>query len=425
MKARSRMRLSIAAAWMALAFTSVSQGQEVALGAHLEGLLQSAKENNPELAGMRFEADAAAQRVLPAGALPDPKFSMELRDLTRMGERNPTLLPGRVGSTRYLLTQELPWFGKRGLKRETAELQAEAARSRVTGTWSELAARIKTTYAQLYYLDQNERLTQEILDLMARLEKVAQVRYGSGLAAQQDVIRAQLEQTTMRNELIALEAERSQLQVKLKALVGRHASETLATPERIRALPAPESTRFDLLEQRARASNPLLRTEESQIRAAEKNRELTYKNRYPDFAVGVSPIQYGKSVREWELMVEVTIPLQQDTRRAQESEAQAMLEAARSRRDAAANQMLAELYENIAGLEAARRTLALATDSLLPQSELTFRSALAGYESGKVDFATLLDAQRQIRQAKLNQVKAGVAAQTRLADIERIIGEEL
>ncbi len=116
MKARSRMRLSIAAAWMALAFSPVSQGQEVALGAHLEGLLQLAKENNPELAGMRFEADAAAQRVLPAGALPDPKFSMELRDLTRMGERNPTLLPGRVGSTRYLLTQELPWFGKRGLK---------------------------------------------------------------------------------------------------------------------------------------------------------------------------------------------------------------------------------------------------------------------------------------------------------------------
>ncbi len=312
-----------------------------------------------------------------------------------------------------------------GLKRETAELQAEAARGRVTGTWSELAARIKTTYAQLYYLDQNERLTQEILDLMARLEKVAQVRYGSGLAAQQDVIRAQLEQTTMRNELIALEAERSQLQARLKALVGRHASEALATPERIRALPAPEIMQFDALEQRARASNPLLRTEESQIRAAEKNRELTYKNRYPDFAVGVSPIQYGKSIREWELMVEVTIPLQQDTRRAQEREAQAMLEAARSRRDVASNQVLADLYENLAGLEAARRTLALTTESLLPQSELTYRSALAGYESGKVDFATLLDAQRQIRQAKLNQVKAGVAAQTRLADIERIIGEEL
>lgn len=420
-----RNRLSLGVVMVSLALSSMVHAQEVKLGSSVEGLLQTARENSPEFASMQFEADAAAERVVPAGALPDPKFSMELRDITRMGERNPTLLPGRVGSTRYIFTQELPWFGKRGLKREAAELQAEAARGRVAGTWSELAAKIKTAYAQLYYLDQNERLTREILDLMARLEKVAQVRYASGLAAQQDVIRAQLEQTSMRNELIALEAERSQLQARLKALVGRPASETLATPERIRTLPASESMRFDVLEQRARASNPLLRTEESQILAAEKNRELTYKNRYPDFMVGLSPIQYGKSIREWELMVEVTIPLQQDTRRAQEREAQAMLEAARSRREVATNQVLADLYENVAGLEAARRTLALTTESLLPQSELTYRSALAGYESGKVDFATLLDAQRQIRQAKLNQVKAGVAAQTRLADIERIVGEEL
>ena len=102
-----------------------------------------------------------------------------------------------------------------------------------------------------------------------------------------------------------------------------------------------------------------------------------------------------------------------------------MLEAARSRRDAAANQMLAELYENIAGLEAARRTLALATDSLLPQSELTFRSALAGYESGKVDFATLLEAQQQIRKARLSKIKAQAEAQIRLAEIEKLLGEEL
>lgn len=419
-----RMKLSFGAAVLALAFSQSGYSQSVSLGAHLEALLQTARENNPEFASMRFDADASAERVMPAGALPDPKFSMELRDMTRMGESNPSLLPGRVGSTRYIFTQDLPWYGKRGLKREAAQLQADAAQGRAMGTWTELATKIKTTFAQLYYLDQNERLTREILDLMARLEKVAQVRYASGLAAQQDVIRAQLEQTAMRNELIALDAERQQLQARMNAFMGRSTRMALATPEHIRPLPPPETMRFDVLEQRARASNPLLRTEEAQIRAAEKNRELTYKNRYPDFMVGVSPIQYGRSIREWELMVEVTIPLQQDTRRAQEREAQAMLEAARARRDTATNQVLADLYENTVGLEAARRTLALATESQLPQSELTFRSALAGYESGKVDFATLLDAQRQIRQAKLNQVKAGIAAQTRLADIERIVGEE-
>ena len=35
-----------------------------------------------------------------------------------------------------------------------------------------------------------------------------------------------------------------------------------------------------------------------------------------------------------------------------------------------------------------------------------FAAALAGYETGKVDFATLLDAQRQIRKAKQDVIKA-------------------
>jgi cobalt-zinc-cadmium efflux system outer membrane protein len=67
----------------------------------------------------------------------------------------------------------------------------------------------------------------------------------------------------------------------------------------------------------------------------------------------------------------------------------------------------------------------LAQTSLLPQAELTFKAALAGYETGKVDFATLLDAQRQIRKAKQDVIKAQAEQQGRLADIERLIGEDL
>jgi outer membrane protein TolC len=102
-----------------------------------------------------------------------------------------------------------------------------------------------------------------------------------------------------------------------------------------------------------------------------------------------------------------------------------MLDAARSRQEAATVTALGELTENLAALEAARRTEALVATSLLPQAELTFQSAIAGYENGKVDFATLLDAQRQIRRAKQERLKAQTEAQMRLADIERIVGEEL
>ncbi len=394
-------------------------------GNGVESLLAYARERNPELAASRHEADAAGERVAPAGALADPKFRTELRDITRMGEQNPTLSPSRAGSTKYLLMQDLPWYGKRDLKREVAEAEAEGAQGRAQATWSELAAKLKTGYAQLWYVRSNEALMQEILDLLRRFEKVAQARYAGGLAAQQDVIRAQVEQTAIRNDLLMLDNERHHLQARINTLLARPAMAPLAEPDRLRPLPSPAKLDAAALEDRLRAGNPQLFSDSARVKAAEKSRELTYRNRYPDFTVGVSPIQYQSAVKEWELMVEMNIPLQQTSRRAQERESEAMLAAARARKDASTNQLLGELSENLGAIETARRTEMLATSSLLPQAELSFRAALAGYENGKVDFGTLIEAQKQIRLARQNRIKAQAEAQIRLAEIERLLGEEL
>ena len=422
---RGLRHLPVVAVMLAVGLAAPVFAQEKPLGSSLQSLLDFAKGKNPEYAAMQAEAEASNERITPAGALPDPKFRTELRDITRMGEQNATLSPSRVGSTKYLLMQDLPWFGKRDLKREIAEFESEGAKGRVMGTWADIAGKIKTSYAQLYYLHHSERLTQEILDLMARLEKVAQVRYAGGLAAQQDVIRAQVEQTNMRNELITLEAEQRYLHARLNALLARPSSASLAKPEQLNPLPQLARLDYASLEERIRARNPQLFADESRIKAAEKTRDLTYKNRYPDLTLGVSPIQYQNSVKEWELMVELNIPLQQSSRRAQERESESMLKAARARKEATSNQVLSELSESLAGIEAAQRTENLLANSLLPQAELTFKAAIAGYETGKVDFATLLDAQRQIRQARQDQIKAQADARMRLADIERLLGEDL
>jgi len=102
-----------------------------------------------------------------------------------------------------------------------------------------------------------------------------------------------------------------------------------------------------------------------------------------------------------------------------------MLAAAKERRQGVANQVIGELQENLVAFEAAEKQERLIADTLLPQAELTFRSALAGYENGKVDFATLLDAQKAIRLARQGLIKTRVEQEIRLAEIEKMIGEEL
>ena len=420
-----RFSLQILTVLLAVLSAPLAFATDVPLGQTVASLLDYARQNNPDYATMRHEADAAAERVTPAGALPDPKLKIELMDITKMGEQNATLSPSRVGSTQYTISQELPWFGKRDLKREIAELDADGAQGRYRGAWSEIAARLKTAHAQFYVLHRNEQLTREILDLMVRLEQVAQARYAGGLAMQQDVIRAQVEQTAMRNDLIMLENEGNMLRARINMLLARPANAPLATPESLRPLPVPAKLDYATLEDRVRGRNPRLFADDAAIRSAEKKRELAYKERYPDFMLGVTPVQTRNSVREWQLMVEFNIPLQQSSRRAMERESESMLSAARARRDATANEVLSQLAENLSGIDAARRTEQLATTSLLPQAELTFNSELAAYENGKADFATLLEAQQQIRKARLNQIRAQGEAHVRLAEIEKLLGEDL
>ncbi len=419
------------AVWLAACVaTTVSIGpvlaQGDALGASVQGLLAYARTRSPEVSAMQQEADAAAQRVYPAGAWPDPVLRVELMNINNYGtDAAPSLLPWRVGETKYTLMQTLPGWGKRELRRDVAAADATQATARSAAAWVDLAARIKAAFAELYRAVGRERLTREVLDLMSRLEQIAQARYAGGLVAQQDAIRAQLELTAMRSELIALDAEKHQLRARLNTLLARASDAALADPQQLRALPELATSDATALAARAQANNPLLQVEQSRLAGALKSRELTWRNRYPDFQVGVAPSQMRSRITSWALMFEMNIPLQQETRRAQEREAEAMVSAARSRAEALSLQVLGELAGQLAALSAARQTESLIRTQMLAQSELTLQSALAAYESGKVDFATLLDAQRQIRQARQSLLQTQVEAQLRLAEIERIVGEDL
>src|SRR5512137_3210001 len=82
---------------------------DLPLGANVEGLLEYAR-GNPEYAAMRYEADAAGERVYPAGAFPDPLFRMELQNITNAGsDAAPSINPSKVGSTKYTLVQPIPF----------------------------------------------------------------------------------------------------------------------------------------------------------------------------------------------------------------------------------------------------------------------------------------------------------------------------
>ena len=420
-------RLALLAAVVLLAAAGArAQPAGQLIGGEVESLLEFARSRHPEFAALRAEAAAAAERVEPAGALPDPMFRTELRDITNEGkDASSNLLPPRIGSTRYIFSQSVPWFGKRDLRRDVAGAGADEAQARARAGWIELATRIKLAYAQHHVHLVSIRYAQENLDLMRRVAEISRTRYASGFGSQQDALRAQSEIIAMETDLVMLEGESKQTAARIRALLGRPENLTLRPPEKLRLLPPPAKLEMAELEGRLKANNPQLAADDARIAGAEKGRELVERNRYPDVSFGVAPTQVGKRVAEWELMLELNIPLQQESRRAQEREAELMVDAARLRRQGNLNQALAELSESLAGLEVARRLESLVSTGLLPQAELNLNSALAAYENGRVDFAAVLDAHRQLRRARGELVKARGDQQIRLAEIEKMLGEDL
>jgi outer membrane protein TolC len=229
----------------------------------------------------------------------------------------------------------------------------------------------------------------------------------------------------MTSDIAMLEAELRATRVRLNGLLVRPPEAPLAQPAGDDALPSLARLDAAALRERVLARNPQLAAEDARIRAAERGKDAVFANRYPEFTLGIAPIQMRNRVGEWEVMFEINIPLQQSSRRAEEREALSIIAAAQARREALLNETLAALGENLAALEAAHRVETLTQASLLPQAELTLQAALAGYETGKVDFATVLDAQRQIRQAQLTSIRTRAEARMRLAEIERLLGGDL
>ena len=98
------MRKTTIPAWtliLALGLWNSAFADDASLGRTVDGLLDYARNNNPEYSSMRHEADAAGERVTPAGALPDPRAVTDRPggDRTPPGIRRPTRSRGpRTGA---------------------------------------------------------------------------------------------------------------------------------------------------------------------------------------------------------------------------------------------------------------------------------------------------------------------------------------
>ncbi|WP_374014010.1 TolC family protein [Pseudoxanthomonas koreensis] len=389
----------LAGTWLALALPVAAT--EPIPGHSLESIRAWVLEHNPELQAMDFEAQAAEARIQPAGALPDPTASLGFRGLD---PDKPWRSAGADREVDYALRQRFPLWGKRGLARTAASQDAVAAGLARLTTSRDLLSDAEVAYARYWHADQAVAVLDRRIALLRQVEEMAGVRYALGRAAQQDAIRAQVEQTSLQRERIERLATKQEAVATLNAVLGRRFDAPLATPDEAPRLAVHSASLAEALD--GADAHPAVRSQQARAEAARTNVELQRRNRFPDITVGVGVMQLGNGIESTELMLEVEIPFQQRARRERERESRLLEEAALARRDATLRAVEERGASAWSQWTSARERRELIENTLLPQADATWQSALASYQVGEVDFGTLLEALNEWQGADLARVDA-------------------
>nr|WP_314070946.1 TolC family protein [uncultured Roseococcus sp.] len=385
----------------------------------MDSVLVVARQLSPELAARALDTTAARSRVDVAGALPDPTVRATSDEMPRSsGPRQNMMI--------YSFEQEIPLWGRRDLRRRVAGAEAGQMAAQAQAAEAELAERVKVAFARYYTSFQAVRRTADLHRAIHGVAQVARERYAQGRGELPEVFRAEVETTRVATEVVRLEAALRSARGQLNALLVRPVNAPLAQPERLRLLPDPRVLDAARLTQRARTSNPMLAADTAAIAGAETNRRLVARNWYPDVTLGASVIDRGTyGPTGYQAWIGMRLPLQGGLRDAQAREAGALAGAARARLEARQQQIQGDLADAVAGFEGSRRTVDLIRRQLLPQADALVRSGVAGYGFGRVDLATVLRAQHDLADFRLQLLAAEFDGQRQLAAIERLLGGDL
>jgi outer membrane protein TolC len=366
----------------------------------------------PELAAQRQRAEAAAERVRPAGALDDPMLELSLQDAGfpdwTVGEEEMSILGIEV-------RQSLLFPGKSGQRRRAAAAEAAVVVADRHALERAIAAEVRGLYARLYAIDRTERALRSARVLLRLLEDATATRYASGTSELEPHFSAQLAVSRLDERMEDVAAERRVVVADLNRYLDRNADAAIGVAD---TLPEVEPPGGDW-QAGAVAHAPAVAAARAAVEAAVERAGVERSERRSDIAVGAGYGYRADLVPVVTFRIGTALPVWRGRRQeprihaAQHDLVVARHELRRAEAEArvAAEQLAAEWQRADAQVRRYR-------DAILPQSRAALDAARTAYETGSgalttviQDFNLWLEAQEQLA----TREAARFAAHARLA----------
>ena len=160
-----------------------------------------------------------ANKAKQASALEDPMLMFKLQNLVA---REPFAFNKDPQTAKVIgITQQLPFWGKRAIRQEIADYDAESYKWAVEERKLELARMVKETCYQLWAVDKSLAIIDKNLQILADFVTIAESKYSVGQGVQQDIFKAGLEKSKMLDMQITLRQQRKSLEANLNYLLYR------------------------------------------------------------------------------------------------------------------------------------------------------------------------------------------------------------
>jgi outer membrane protein TolC len=412
-----------AAAAERLAYTHIPAPQTDAVPTPLATLIDEATLANPDIRAARQEAEAAEQRIAPAGALNDPMLEVGVLNLpiNTFNFRQDDMTMKMIG-----LGQRLPYPGKRRLREEVAEQDAEALQHGYRETVNRTVRNVRVAYYDLALNATATRLTLQNRDALAQLLRIARAKYEVGQGNQADVLKGELQLSRMSDDLIRLARERKEFGGELDAALGRRPGARSVTPE---PLVLAHTVAPAALDHEWLAAQPQLLGLQSRIARSQKTLDLAAREYYPDFdfkfAYGQRDRAQDGSFRSDMILftVAVNLPVWRNTKLApMVAEAEAMRGQALDLYEAQRNAILMQLHHQTASAEQSLASARLYESTIVPQAKLAVEASLAAYRVNRLDFLNVLDSQMTVFNAQIAYATAVAGYNKALAEIDLLTG---
>jgi outer membrane protein TolC len=383
-------------------------------------------QHNPAIRAAEEAWEAAQKRIVIDRAYENPMIEY-MPDTYNMAETRAGSQTSGAG-----VSQAIPFPGKLTLRGKIAGHEAEAARENLGAVVQETERRVWMSYASYYLADRSLEVNGETAQLARQFETIAEAKYKVGKVPEQDVIQSQVEVSQLAVQRVDLQKALNTAIGDLNTLLDRDPRAPMGKPDELGAKPL--SAALEQLVQESRAARPELKAEQHLVEARDTSVALAKMGYLPDFSIGGQYVGIANNgvpgfMKDghdiWAVTIGFSLPIWVDRVKAQVDQANALLLQEKSTRRNVEDSVADQVQDAYERLLAAARNEAIYRTTLMPQTAGRINAALAGYQTGIVDFLTLIDSLKSYEDVRMRHYETIEQYQVAGADLSRAVGQPI